>query len=250
MNNRLLAGLIGVIALLIISGCLGLGGTVSDSAAAENATYDWDRDVDAAIDLYDDEYTAVFRLDNSSELRVYQSTRYGTEHPVGVRAVQFKYPNGTIVDSEHIDISETRSSVYLDVPEENGKVAFTASKQSKQFSIPSLVEGTWEVSVPPDHRVDNLVLGTVRPRGYSTEMRGDRVHVIWSDVSGSTVRVDYYLARDIYLFGGLIVVVLVAGAIGIGYVYRQILELRREREELGLDLDVEDDGRDPPPGLR
>jgi uncharacterized protein HemX len=61
--------------------------------------------------------------------------------------------------------------------------------------------------------------------------------------------VRYYLQRDLYLFGGLLALMLVVGAGGAGYYYLQIRETVRRREEVGLDVDVEDDRDDPPPGM-
>ena len=249
MNRRLLLAVGVVLVLVGLSGCLGFGGTTSEAGLHEDATYDWETGADVTIDLDGGSYTAVLRLDGHDEIRLYQRTRYGTEHPISVRGVQFQYPNGTVVNASEIDVRETRNSVYVTPPSDEGALAFTGSKQSKRFNVPVFVEGSWEVIVPEDHRVDNVVLATVRPGGYETEMVDDRVHITWSDLDSRTVRVDYYLARDLYLFGGLVAGAAIAGAIGIGYVYRQIHQLRREREELGLDFEIDDEDG-PPPGRR
>ena len=252
MSSRRLAIAAGLVfVLVLLGGCMGFGSATSEERLLESGTYNWDSDADVRIDLGDREYRAVYRLENQSSLRIYQSTRYGTEHPVQIRALQYRYPNGTIVNATEIGVDESRSAVYLDLPAESGQVAFTAPKRSKSFSSPVLVEGSYEVVVPRDYRVDNIVLATVRPGGYETSMQNNRVHIYWDSVTSRSVRVDYYLARDLYLFGGLVIVAAVAGAIGLAYVYRQMLQLRREREELGLNLDIDDDdGRSPPPGMR
>lgn len=247
MNRRLLVGIGAFVLLIVLAGCLG---ATSESGLTEDASYDWETDSTVTIDLDEGAYTAVIQIEETEEFRVYQSTRYGTEHPVGVRSVQFRYPNGTVVNASEIGIRETRSSVYIDPPAQNGTIAYTASKQSKEFTSPVLRSGDWEIILPEGHRVDNMILATVRPGGYNEEVIDDRVHLTWDELASGQIRIQYYLARDLYLFGGLILAAGIAGAIGIGYVYRQILNLRRKREELGLDLDMDDEfGRDPPRGM-
>lgn len=248
MNGRMVLTVGGFAVLLVLSGCL--GGATSESGLDQDAAYDWDTDADVTIDLSEDSYTAVMEIEEIDELRIYQSTRYGTEHPVGVQAVQFRYPDGTIVNASEIGVRETRNSVYLEPPAENGTIAYTASKQSNEFTSPTLVDGSWEIIIPEGHRVDNLVLGTVRPGGYDSEMVDDRVHVTWEELSGDRIRIQHYLARNLYLFAGLVLAASLAGAVGIGYVYREIRKLRAERAELGLDVDTGDDfDRGPPPGM-
>ncbi len=249
MNRRLFLA-IGCLAILVLlSGCL--GGATSEDGLAADAEYDWDTDATVTLDLSEGSYTTVIQLEDVDEFRIYQSTRYGTEHPVGVRAVQFRYPNGTVVDADHIGVRETRNSVYIEPPAPNGTIAYTASKQSNEFTSPVLKSGDWEIILPDGHRVDNIVLGTVRPGGYEAELVDDRVHLRWDELSSGTIRIQHYFARDLYLFAGLVVAAAIAGAIGIGYVYRQIKALRREREELGLDMDADDSfDRGPPPGMR
>lgn len=240
MNRRLVLAIAGLGLLLVLSGCFGLGGATSEERLAEDADYDWDTDAAATFDLSSGSYTAVLELEEVDELRVYQSTRYGTEHPVGVRAIQFRYENGTVVNSSEIGVRDTRNSVYVTPPEPNGTLAYTASKQSNEFRTPVLVEGDWKVILPEDHRAGNIVLGTIRPGGSSSEMIDDRVHITWDELSSGTVRVNHYLARDLYLFAGLVLSAVVAGAIGVGYVYRQIQSLRRQRADLGLDFDADE----------
>lgn len=241
-----------LVVLLFLSGCMGFGSATSEERLLESATYDWDTETDVRIDLGESEYRSVYSMENRSTMRIYQATRYGTEHPVQIRSLQFRYDNGTVVNASAIGVEESRSAVYLDLPAEDGQVAFTAPKRSKSFSTQVFVEGSYEITVPPGHRVDNIVLGTVRPGGYDTELVGDRVHITWEDVTSRSIRVEYYLERDLYLFAGLVVTAAIAGAIGIGYVYRQVQALRRRREEMGLDLDLDDDddGRRPPPGMQ
>jgi nitrate reductase gamma subunit len=58
------------------------------------------------------------------------------------------------------------------------------------------------------------------------------------------VSVRYYLQRDLYIFGGLLGLIIVVGIGGLLYRRRQIERLRKQRTEMGLDVDTDDD--DPP----
>lgn len=251
MNRRLWLGILGFVVLMSLAGCTAFTGATSESGLMANASYDWETDTDVEIDLGDDAYTAVHTIEGQQRINLYQSNRYGIENPLAIRALQFRYENGTVANASEIGVSETRSAVELTLPAEDGQLAYTAPKRSKEFVTPVFTSGSYTVKVPPDHDVENFVLGTVRPRGADSEVIDGRVHLTWSDISSGSIRVNYYLERDLYLFGGLVIVGSIVAAIGIGYVYRQIQALRRKREELGLDLDMsDDDSRDPPPGMR
>lgn len=254
-SDRRRVAALALVALVALSGCAGFGSVTSEEGLAEDASYDWDTDADATItfDEDDDEYRAVYTIENRSTVRVYQSTRYGNDQPIGIRAVQFRYPNGTVVGTEEIEVDETRSEVYVHLPAETGQLAYTTGSHSKNFQTQAFVEGSYEVILPPGHRVENFVLATVRPSGHETELDGetDRVHIRWDEVSsGTSISVRYYLERDLYLFGGLVVIASAGALIGMAYVYRQIKRLQERREEMGLDVDVDDDRRRPPPGMR
>lgn len=251
MNRRCWLGILGFLAVVALAGCTAFMGATSEAGLHADAEYDWDTETDVVIDLGDDSYTAVHTIEDRSHLRVYQSNRYGIENPIGIRALQFRYENGTVVNASAFGISETRSAVELDLPADNGQVAYTAPKRSKEFTSPVFTPGSHTIKVPPDHHVENFVLGTVRPRGANTEVVDGRVHLTWGDLSSGLIRVNYYLERDLYLFAGLVVIGSIGAVIALGYVYRQIQQLRREREELGLNLDVsDDDSKGPPPGMR
>ena len=240
----------GLLLLVFLAGCSGFGQATSEEGLAEDAEYDWDTTVDAMIDIEGDRYTAVYNVTDRSTVRLYHSTVYGDDRPIAVRAVQFRHTDGTVVNATELEIEETRSEVIVELPADEGQLAFTAPTRPKRFSTATFVEGSYEVAIPENHSVDNFFLATVRPGGYETTTVDDRVHITWESVTSRSVRVHYYLERDLYLFGGLVGVAAIAGVIGIGYVWRQVKELRRKREELGLDVDIEDDSRRPPPGMR
>ncbi len=251
MSQRRHLSLGAVLLLVFLAGCTGFGDATSEEGLFKEAEYDWDTEADVTIDLGSSEYTAVYDIENRSSMAIYQRTRYGSDRPLGIEGVKFRHENGTVVNASDIGVSESRNRVTVDFPADQGQFAFTGSKRSKQFTLTTFVEGSYEVALPEDHRVDNFVLATVRPRGYETTMEDDRVHIHWDSVTSRSVTVNYYLQRDLYLFAGLIVIASIAGAVGIGYVWHQIKELRVKREEMGLDLDIDDDeGRKPPPGMR
>jgi hypothetical protein len=70
-------------------------------------------------------------------------------------------------------------------------------------------------------------------------------------VTSDSVAVRYYLQRDLYIFGGAAAGLFAAGVVGTLYYRRQIEELRKRREEMGIDVDTDDDdfGDGPPPGM-
>jgi hypothetical protein len=104
--------------------------------------------------------------------------------------------------------------------------------------------------------VDFPVFGTVRPPGSETSTDDQsRTRIVWSgenEVSADSISVQFYLQRDLYIFAGIALLLTVVGGGGLLYYRRQIQQLRERREELGLDVETEDDDLDqgPPPGMR
>lgn len=248
MNRRLLA-LVSLVALLFLAGCAGFGSVTSEEGLEEDADYDWDTDADGTIEVTDGEYEAVYTVEDRETVRLHQATRYGDDNPIDVRAVQFRYPDGTVVGMDEIEVEETRSEVYVHLPAENGQLAFTSDSQTRNFATDTFVDGSYEVILPPGYRVDNFVLANIRPGGHENEVIDDQVHITWDEMDADAISVRYYFERDVYLFGGLIVIASIGATIAGAYVYRQIKELERQREEAGLDVDIEDDDSGPPPGM-
>jgi hypothetical protein len=236
-----------------LAGCAGFGSTTSEEGLREEVDYDWETDADAEIDIREGEYRAIFAIEDRSTVRLYRSTRYGDDRPIDVRALQFRLPDGEVVGMDTLEVDETRSEVNVELPAEEGQLAFTSDSRTRNFRTEAFVEGSYEVILPPGYRVDNFVLAAIRPGGHETELdpESDRVHLRWDELDASSVSIRYYLERDVYLFGGLVAVASTGAIVGMGYVYRQIQELQRQREEMGLDIDIDDDDRDePPPGMR
>ncbi|WP_135820096.1 DUF5803 family protein [Halostella litorea] len=252
MNRRLLVGAALVGLLAVTAGCsVGpFADDITDEELDENADYDWETDATVTITIEGAEYQAVYDTANRSRLSVYQQGFAGNE-PVNVRAVKFRYANGTFVNGSALDVEKQGGETVIDLPAENGTVAYTADTRPKEFGSPVLVEGSHEVILPPNHRTGNFLFSHVSPGNPEKEVVDGRVHLRWDDPEGN-VFVRYYLDRDIYIFGGIVAVLGVVMVAGLIYYLRQIRELERRREEMGLDVETDDDEFDdePPPGMR
>lgn len=259
-RTRLLAAtaLVGLLALS--AGCAGLfASEVSDERLDEepDEPYDWNTTTTGTVHVQgDDDYRAVFNLSGTNETKLVLYERgLASDRPEDVRAVRYRYPNGTVVTGSHpaIDVRLEGSRRVIEAPEANGSVAFTGESNIKRFSIRTPVDGSYEVVLPPDRRVSSFLFGRVSPGGYSTSVDDEsRLHITWEEVN-SPVYVRYYLSRDLLLFRGFVLLLVLVGTGGAAYYLRQIRRLKKRREEVGLDVETEDDDefdRDPPPGRR
>jgi 8-oxo-dGTP pyrophosphatase MutT (NUDIX family) len=250
------------VALVLTSGCLGFFGSqpISDDRLDEEppAPYTWDSDVNAHITITENaRFQAVYRL-NRSSVELFRRDGFGGRNSIPVSAVRYRYPNGTIITGTElrarggtIDRSRSRVSVTLPSGAEGGKLAFASESTPKRFSLPTFVNGSYAVVLPPDRRVEVFPFGKVNPGGYTVDRGGDRRVIHWESVETDSISVQFYLQRDLYIFGGAAAIVAVVGDGGLFYYKRRIDALREQREELGLDVDTEDDefGDDPPPGM-
>lgn len=246
---------LGLIALLALSGCVGqFGAGISEDELSEDAEYDWDTNATVSVTL---EEGGI--LGGASHRTVYAGNetvlRLSTPgllrpHAVDVRAVQFRYPNGTVVGHEAIGVSQTARQTTIRLPAAEGRFAFTGDRRSQELRIPAFDDGRYVVLLPPGHDVGDILLSDVLPRDYDTRTVGDRTHVVWSDVSGErTVLVRHYSGLAWTIFYALVSVLSVAGLVGYAYFSREIRKIQEWRQAQGLDLDVEDDGDRPPPGM-
>ena len=202
MTRRQLLSLLGLVALVLTSGCAGFFGSqpISDDQLDEEppAPYVWDNDVNAHITITENaRFQAVYRMDRT-RMELFRRDGLGGRNAIPVSAVRYRYPNGTVI------------------------------------------AGT-----------EFVARGNINPRGHEVTVDGDRRIIRWDSVATESVSVQFYLQRDLLIFGGAAVGLTIVGAAGALYYKRRIDELRRRREELGLDVDTEDDEfrDDPPPGM-
>lgn len=251
MNRRFLIA-IGLVALFAVSaGCAGPlapGGNQAERLS-KSADYEWNTTHDVTVDVGPEEYTAVYDIENRTTVELYQYDSFGDEAPLPISAVQFQYPNGTVVGHEAIEVEETRHQTVLTLPGREGKLAYTAPAGGKEFSLPVFVEGSYQVTLPPGMRVGVFLLSDVRPRGYETSQVSDRTVIEWDDVTAENVVVRYYLERDLTIFAAIIALLAGVAVVGLGYFILQIRRLEERREEMGLNVNTSDDndGRRRPP---
>lgn len=258
MNDRLKLATIAVLGMALLAGCLG-GGLSEDTLTDEETEYDWDTDANVTYELErgsvfsGDSAKAVFQIDGDREVELYRRAITNTRS-VSIEAVQFRHPDGTVeqYDPERFAAEDTGRETVVQAPEEEGQLAVTVSTRPRQFRLATTASGSVELRLPPDHGAGDLLLGSVSPRGSSTEQRGNQTVYTWDDMSsGDRVAVNYYLTRDRVLFYSLVVGL---GLVAVGvvvYFRRRLAALREQRAEDGLELDPDeyDDGDDPPPGF-
>jgi hypothetical protein len=232
MRRRL--ALLAVLGLAVTAGCV--GGGLDREALAANATYQWDTDADATINVTGDRYRGVYHLDNGSSLPVYRLDSLGSEQPVPIEALRFRYPNGTVVGPGDLRV-ERQDARTVVTPPANGTVAFIAPAGSKSFRTPAFRSGSHEVILPRNVRIGVPLLGTASPGGYSRSIEADgRVHMRWDDLdAGTEIDLQYYLQRDFYIFGGLVAGLTLLGVLGVLYFRRQIRALAARREATDLE---------------
>jgi hypothetical protein len=253
MTRRRLLALVGLVSLALLAGCFGPT-EIPEDQLGESANYTWESDAAASYTLERSSYSAVYNLTNHTTLAVHTRDALGVESSIGIRSLQFRFRNGTVVNSTHPDLNATRSQdrTTIALPVRDGQVAYTASRNGKQFAIPVAVTGPQEITLPAGTRVGLPLLSQVSPGNYTTSVTDNRMTIRWANRTEGTLNVQYYLQRDPLLFGGVLLVGLVVGLGGSVYYLRQIRQLEAKREEIGLDVDQEDDDlRDdgPPPGM-
>jgi hypothetical protein len=263
MQRRHLA-LLSVLALVALAGCTGLFGPeeVDEQQLNQNASYDWETEANASITLNRTSYRAVYDIPDNSSFTIYNRDDLGREEGVPVSALRFRYDNGTVISAANSSLTarQTGRSTVIDLPNNSsGQVAYSAPRQGKAFATPVYTSGyTYEVTLPPGRRVGIPLLSQVTPGNYGTNVSDatNRMTVSWSEpIDSRAIRVRFYLERDLYIFGGIALVAIVVGSVGTVYYWRQLQEVRRRRQEAGIDLEEEyedddfgDDG--PPPGMR
>lgn len=242
---------------IVMSGCLGGGGEIPEEDLLGEQEYEWDAQEEGVYNLTisSNAYKSVLTLENRSELRINREQAFRGDASVQIEALKFRFRNGTVVNATHPGLSAVEGSdaTTISLPALNGTVGYTASRANKRISTPVFVDGDHRLDLPEGTRVGLPFLAQTAPNPDRTPIEDGQMSIIWSDLEqGDTIAVRYYLVRDLYLFGGLFVIGLTAAVGGAAYYLRQIRRLERRREEVGLDVEQEDDdiGRDgPPPGM-
>jgi len=258
MNLRHLA-LLALAGLLVLSGCLG-GGPASDDNLDQppETAYDWDTSTDVSVTVTEDTtYRAVYDVSAFNDsIRLVEGGFLGTDTPVSIRSLRFRYPNGTVINGSAFDehggfVGTRNNGLVIEPPAEEGMMAYSGDGTPKQFSHPIAVEeGSYTVVLPENRETSIPLFGRIVPRPDSTETVDGRLTIVWAEASGETMLVRYYLPRDVQLFAGLLVGLVAVGVVGGAYYWRKIKQLRERREEMGFDIDIErDDGDGPPPGM-
>ncbi|MBP2250874.1 hypothetical protein J2754_001191 [Halarchaeum solikamskense] len=242
MRRRWLLLLAAVGLLAVSAGCLGTS-TVSDQQLNQNATYEWNatqaQNASAVVNATGGQYRAVLNVTgtNGSAMRFSQTSQFTGERPIPIRAIQFRYPNGTVVNATAIDVSQSRDAVTVTPPGDRGQFAYTAPMGDRSLDVPVVLpERSHEVILPAGMRVRVPVFGSVSPGGYERTIVDDRVHVRWDSVDAESLSLQFFLLRDVYLFAGLLALGGLVAVGGIVYYRRQIRRLERERAESGLDV--------------
>jgi hypothetical protein len=240
LRLALLCGCLGLLAVL--AGCGGLGSAVDEGRLAQNQTYDWDTDATVTYNVTGDRYHAVIDVTDEEPIPVYRHGEVEGRQPVPIAALKFRYPNGTVVDSDAVGVTEKSNRLLLDPPADRGQIAYTAPNRGKRFGAGAAVAGSYEVILPRQVRVRAFLFGSVSPGGYERTLDPDtgRVHLRWDELADTSIDVNYYLARDFDIFVGLVAVCAVVAVIGVLYYRRQLDRLQSRREEADLDVESED----------
>jgi len=142
--TRLRAAAATLLVVAVLAGCSAvLGpGQVNQDRIAENADYSdlWNSPANATIDVGQSHYRAVYRLHNQSTVELHRFYRLNEERPLDAAAVQFRYPNGTVVGHEALGFDRTRSATVVTLPAREGQLALTAPKNGKQLRVQAVVE--------------------------------------------------------------------------------------------------------------
>ena len=250
--NRKWLGIGLLVALLVFAGCMQMFTDIPEDQLCEEREYDWDTRANATYTISADaNYEAVYNVSGTDELELYRPTYYGSDHALDIESVQFLSADGTHYDCEDIDVETTRSSTVIELPDDEGQFAYHADSTPKRFTTAAHIDGSAEVILPEDREMRIPFVGSARPGGHEIDEIDNQLYIYWDDADSSTIAVHYYMTRDIYIFGTLLIVGGALTSVGLVHYYRQLKVLRERRREYGLDIDEDDEfDRGPPPGMR
>lgn len=254
MNRRFVLA-VAVVALLAVSaGCLTYvneGGEVANETldAEPPSEYEFDTDRDAAFNLSTgNQYTAVYDVSDTEELRLYRQTPYEGDQPLEFEAFRYQYPDGEVVDGSEFrarggEVDRTPDETWIRFADDmdGGKVAFSAAGSPRRFTTLTYVEGSYAVTLPSGFSTDFPIVGHVSPRDHEIETVDGRDRITWESVTSGSVVVQSYRETDLLVFGVILLVAVIAAAVGTAYFRRQLVELRERRREMGLGVYEDDD---------
>ncbi len=262
MSRRALA-VLALVGLVLGSGCLGAltGGGPTDAERLDKPpeeAYAWGPDSDVRITVTDDaNYRVVYNVSADGfgdGLNLSRTDALGTKRPLTVRSLRYRYPNGTVINGSEFEahggaVYTESNELRVEPPGEAGQVAFSGESTPKRFTMPVFVEGSHTLVLPEDRRASVPLFGQVVPEPDEKRVVDGRLHIRWDEITEPSILVRYYIQRDILIFGGLAGSLAVVALVGLLQFRRRIQKLREQREELGLDVDVEDKREGPPPGM-
>ena len=232
MDRRLLAAA-ALVLLVASAGCASLlpgSGEVDRQALAENATYDWDTAADVTINVTGGYYHAVYRIDGDRTVALSQFERFNERVPLDPSAVKFRYPNGTVVGASDVTVDRNESYTVVTAPDGEGRLAYRVPIQGKEVYVATAASGSYEVILPPRTDVQYPLLGRVTPDGYERSAEDGRVHLRWDELTDDRLVVQFYLVRDLWIFGGLALVGALLATVGLTYFWIQLREIKERRE--------------------
>lgn len=217
--------------LLVSAGCLG-GGVVNEETLGEPATYDWDTDTDASVNITGGSYQAVLRLENRTNVSLFGPGEFGGEAALPIQGVKYRYPNGTVQNVSVLTVTEQDERTKIEAPEKGGQVAYTAQVRSSDLYLPVAINGSHSVTLPPGAEVGFPIIGSATPGGYEIDRSGERITLTWSNPDSHIITIDYYHERNLYIFGGLLGVAGVIAGAGLVYFRAQLRSLAARRGEM------------------
>lgn len=262
MRRRTLA-LLALVGLVVTSGCLGAitGGGPTDAERLDeppDSAYNWNPGTDVRITITKQaSYRAVYNASAAGfgeQLNLSNTDALGTKRPLTISSLRYRYSNGTVINGSEFeahggDVYTENNELVVKPPGDGGHVAFSGEHTPKRFSLPVYAEGSYTVVLPENRRTEVPLFGQIVPQPDEKRLVNNRIHLHWDEMTAPSILVRYYIQRDIQIFGALAGGLTLVAIVGLLYYRREIQALKETREEMGLDVDVEDDGDDPPPGF-